>query len=133
MYRYFGRRVVCACRVLGRLVVCYRSKLIMLLHDCYTNCIKTKDVFQYGYRYVLSHHLIDDRFSVSSSLDGFHASVLDRPYPLMHQFWMGTLRSKVSKTQQNHTKSGYFRHHALIHRWFDQFWMCLYPVFWGEF
>ena len=54
----------------------------------------------------------NERLSASSSaqfgLNGFHASVLDRPYPPSHQSWMGTLRSKVSKTQQKHTKSGYF-------------------------
>ena len=54
----------------------------------------------------------DERLSVSSNpqfgLNGFHAISLGSALPFKSQFWMGTLRSKVFKVQQKHTKSGYF-------------------------
>ena len=68
----------------------------------------------------------NERLSASSSaqfgLNGFHASVLDRPYPwTISPGWepFGRKSPNHTKTQKIQT----FRQHALIHRWFDQFWM----------
>ena len=77
-----------------------------------------------------------ERLSVGSSppfgLNGSYTSVLDSALPpVISPGWEPFDRKSPNSTKTHKIRT--FRQHALIHRWFDQFWTWLDPSFGSPF